>query len=51
MSENEIIVAIRNTLCRISVSGRENLDGLLGAIQALDKLEEMTREKNAGNQD
>lgn len=50
MSESEIIIAIRNTLCTVSVAGRENLDRLLGAIQALDRLEEMMREKNAGNQ-
>lgn len=47
MSELEIIIAARNTLCNISVAGRENLDRLLGTIQALDKLEEMVRVREA----
>lgn len=45
----EYIQAIIQTLCRIEVRGKENLDALLGSIQSLEKiLEEL---KNMGQED
>jgi len=34
----QTIVAVRNTLDKITVSGEENLDKMLGCIQALNAL-------------
>ena len=46
MNKYEYINAVRNTLNTIPVSGRENLNGLLGCLQALDKLEKLLYEED-----
>lgn len=50
MSENDrrLLARIRTTLNGIEVRGAENLNGLLGCIQALDGLIAEEDEKNAG---
>ena len=34
----ETLITLYNTLCRISVSGKDNLDHLLGCLQVLQRL-------------
>ena len=46
--EKKLLVRIRNTLNGIEVRGTENLNGLLGCIQALDSLIAEEDEDNAG---
>ena len=46
----EMLIAVINTLNGISVQGKDNLDRLLGSIQALEKLlKEQSEEKGEEN--
>ena len=43
--DRRLLAQIRATLCRIEVRGEENLNSLLGCIQAIDRL---TAKEEAG---
>lgn len=45
MDEKNVISAVINTLERITVSGRKNLDGLLASIMSLEKVVKSLTEK------
>ena len=47
-SDKRLLARIRATLNGIEVRGTENLNGLLGCIQALDSLVAEEEEDNAG---
>jgi len=44
----DLIFAIKNTLEKIKVSGREDVDKMLGVFIALDKLSAMVKEIEDG---